>query len=313
MNAAADRQGPWNNRSFISTVLFVPVNTSWYKPAVPVNPYMVQEQGSSQSSVVKLAFPHDRCKTVHFVRHAEATSNEAAKGLQGEARNAVKDEQPAGASAYTTLQRHMTTPGGSMRDCRQKDRSSKNLFANSQDITFSLAIVSPLTRALQTIKLGLHVPEDIPVLALETARERKGLHPCDSRRAKETLQLEYPDVHSSLNVHSVLICCNQIDFSAVPDGEDSFLTKILGGTFDRRETDEELDQRIQDTLSFIGEIFECCAHHGRGYDCLCTTQRRERRRRSSLLDIAHIGWDRDSYGPTWLENAELRSVNLVLR
>ncbi|EKX32513.1 hypothetical protein GUITHDRAFT_82253, partial [Guillardia theta CCMP2712] len=57
-----------------------------------------------------------------------------------------------------------------------------------------LVIISPLTRALQTLKLGLRVPEHTRIVALETARERKGLHPCDSRRSREILQAEYPDV-----------------------------------------------------------------------------------------------------------------------
>mmetsp|Transcript_33498 Transcript_33498/g.105519 ORF Transcript_33498/g.105519 Transcript_33498/m.105519 type:complete len:223 (+) Transcript_33498:114-782(+) len=221
------------------------------------------------ASVVKYSFPLTRCKTVHFVRHAEATSNQAAKGLEGEARNAAYDD-PRWFDARLS-------PEG--------EEQCNDLLASSKDISYSLVIISPLTRALQTLKLGLRVPEHTRIVALETARERKGLHPCDSRRSREILQAEYPDV----------------DFSAVPEGEDKFMSNILGGSFDRRETNEELDSRIQETLSFIAGREEreiLFVGHSSFFQ---------------RMFEAHIGWDCESYGPSWLENAELRTVNLVLR
>lgn len=45
--------------------------------------------GQAPERIVRQAFPAAVCKTIHWIRHAEATSNEAASDLVGDARQAA--------------------------------------------------------------------------------------------------------------------------------------------------------------------------------------------------------------------------------
>ena len=56
-------------------------------------------------------------------------------------------------------------------------------------LEYALIIVSPLTRAIQTMELSFPKPSECSVVALECVRERFGKHPCDSRRTVEELQV----------------------------------------------------------------------------------------------------------------------------
>lgn len=233
---------------------------------------MAQSQATAAASAEQTsgkrvlgAFLSSHCKTVHFIRHAEATSNKAAEGLVSgsKERNDAYDD-PAWFDARLSAE--------GLKQCAK-------LRESTEFLSYQLVLVSPLTRALHTAKLGLPDNPKIPVIALNAARERVGTHPCDSRRPVADVQTEFPNV----------------DFSDVPAGPDPKLCKIMGGEWDRRETDEEIDVRIQQVLSYIGERSEeriALVGHSAWFQ---------------RMFKAHLAWDATK-GNSWVENAELRSV-----
>lgn len=116
------------------------------------------------------------CKTVYFVRHAQGVHNEAYERAFDRA--VYTDEAYADA--------HLTEKGRAQ--CRAVAPSLHGL-------PFEAAIVSPLTRTIETAAIAL--PAGVPTVALECARERCGLHPCDRRRPKSQLAAAFPRVDFS--------------------------------------------------------------------------------------------------------------------
>mmetsp|Transcript_43377 Transcript_43377/g.131957 ORF Transcript_43377/g.131957 Transcript_43377/m.131957 type:complete len:170 (+) Transcript_43377:65-574(+) len=138
-----------------------------------------------------------KIRTVHFVRHAQATHNLAAK--------------EEGRIAYMDPTHHdaRLTEGG-MKQCDGRLREHAKSVAGEVD----LVLVSPCTRATDTALRGFggDVSESVKWYALECLREKSGQHPCDGRRAVSQLKAEFP----------------KINYSLMEDDEDVYGEKTLG-------------------------------------------------------------------------------------
>ena len=67
--------------------------------------------------------------------------------------------------------------------------------ALQEGLQIDAIIVSPLTRAIETAKLGLAcVWDTVPVIAVEMTRESFGKNKCDRRRTIAELRREFPRV-----------------------------------------------------------------------------------------------------------------------
>eukprot|EP00611_Tribonema_gayanum_P032528 TRINITY_DN977_c0_g1_i1.p1 TRINITY_DN977_c0_g1~~TRINITY_DN977_c0_g1_i1.p1 ORF type:complete len:232 (+),score=37.55 TRINITY_DN977_c0_g1_i1:627-1322(+) len=152
--------------------------------------------------------------TLHFVRHAQATHNEAA---EKRGREAYSD--PAFMDA------RLTDLG------REQCRALQGrVVSNSEEV--QLMVVSPMSRAIDTAMIAFEkVPSHVPWIALECIRERSGNHACDKRRTKTELQQQYP----------------QIDWSQVESDSDVYWD-TLG---DDRETDEMMEDRAHALFDWI--------------------------------------------------------------
>ncbi|CAM9576038.1 unnamed protein product [Pylaiella littoralis] len=154
-----------------------------------------------------------KAKTIHFLRHAEGTHNEAA----------AKE----GRSAYLKTE-HL--------DARLTDKGKQQCAAlkatnHGVEKEAELVVVSPLTRAIQTAVLTIDQVEGVPWVALECTRERAGVHPCDKRRCVSELRKEYP----------------AISFEALKDDEDVYYDSLGDG----RETNEAVASRGRELLAWL--------------------------------------------------------------
>lgn len=155
-------------------------------------------------------------KTVHFVRHAQATHNKAALGEIGRA--AYMD--PAFHDA------RLTDVGIEQCDTL---RPQARLVAKDVE----LVLVSPCTRATDTaLRCFEDAPESAKWISLESLREKSGQHPCDGRRAVSQLKSEFP----------------KIDYSFMEEDEDVYGEKTLG---EKRETDEMIIARAHQFLAWL--------------------------------------------------------------
>ncbi|CAM9268494.1 unnamed protein product [Discosporangium mesarthrocarpum] len=176
---------------------------------------MTNDLPGSNGKMMVGAVLRSKAKTVHFIRHAEGTHNEAAR--------------TEGRAAYSKIE-HM--------DARLTDKGKdqcRNLKAVGHGIQkeAQLVVVSPLTRAIQTALLTLDQVDRVPWMALECARERAGGHYCDKRRALSVLKEEFPS----------------INWQEVKDEEDVYWEN-LGGN---RETDEAMKERAFELFRWIKE------------------------------------------------------------
>lgn len=172
-------------------------------------------------------------KTIHFVRHAQATHNEA-KEIVG--RSAYRD--PAFHDArLTELGKEQCLK---LKEQLQKADNSKNKTTIDN---IQLVLVSPCSRATETALLAFreHILSSsnttnnntgVPWLALECLREKTGYNPCDGRRSVTELKKEYGDV---------------IDYSFMKDDEDIY-DKQMG---DNRETNEMITHRAYELFQFL--------------------------------------------------------------
>ncbi|XP_074279081.1 phosphoglycerate mutase-like protein 1 [Silene latifolia] len=176
-------------------------------------------------------YPLHRCKTLHFVRHAQGFHNVAGE----------KDHQAY--SSYDYLDASLTPLGW-----EQVDNLRNHVQATGLSNKIDLVIISPLTRTLQTA-VGVFGGGDYsdgidvlplmvadagnsgrpaissfncsPFLAVELCRELLGVHPCDKRKTKREYQSSFP----------------AIDFSLIESDEDIMWRE------EKRETDEEVAER----------------------------------------------------------------------
>lgn len=121
-------------------------------------------------------------KLVHFVRHAQGLHN-AAADIDHD--NYLKEEYEDCA----------LTPLG-IDQCKTLNST---LLANGVAKTAQALLLSPMRRTIQTASYCFpnHM-NNIPFVALESLRERSGLHPCDRRRPVHELQTYYAHVDFSM-------------------------------------------------------------------------------------------------------------------
>jgi len=153
-------------------------------------------------------------KTVHLIRHGQATSNEAALELGWDA-YALEEHLDAGLTAL------------GRRQSRLVGRQIEALAVQPE-----LVLSSPLTRAMSTADEALAgvIPGAVPRLVLPLLRERLGVNPCDRRRPWSLVAAE----HSSL-----------WDASLVETEEDN-LWKA-----DERETDRQIEERARAAIEWL--------------------------------------------------------------
>lgn len=155
-----------------------------------------------------------KTKTLHFVRHAQATHNLASL-TEGRSAFAKWDFEDARLTEFGVSQ------------CIELATAANLLKDEVQ-----LVIVSPLTRAIETALLGFaSVKDTVPWISLACLRERSGHNPCDRRRRLSVLKAEYP----------------AIDFSDIST-EDDVHWDTLG---DARETDEMMVARAHELFAWL--------------------------------------------------------------
>eukprot|EP00752_Nemacystus_decipiens_P016046 g14345.t1 len=154
-----------------------------------------------------------KAKTLHFLRHAEGTHNEAA----------LKE----GRAAYAKME-HLDAR---LTDLGQQQCATLKATNHGVEKEAELVVVSPLTRAIQTAMLTIDQVEGVPWVALECVRERAGGHPCDRRRCVSELKKEYPT----------------ISFDAMEEDDDAYFDS-LG---DERESNEKVAGRARELFAWL--------------------------------------------------------------
>jgi len=162
-------------------------------------------------------------RTIHFMRHAEATHN-AAFHVQGRA--AYKDPQYHDA--------RLTEFG--LAQCAAAQ--TKYNIATHLVPDIELVLVSPCTRATQTALecfggVLTDKKDAVPFIALECLREKAGQHPCDNRRAVSVLRHAFP----------------AIDYSQMDEDADVYGEMTLG--VEHRETNAMITQRTHDFFDWL--------------------------------------------------------------
>lgn len=118
-------------------------------------------------------------KTLHLVRHAQATHNEA---FLSEGRAAYAKECHADA--------RLTAEGQQQCAALEKSIASSSLINDVE-----LVVISPLTRTIQTAQACFSsLSPKVPWIVLESLRERAGGHPCDRRRTVTELKVDFPSI-----------------------------------------------------------------------------------------------------------------------
>ncbi len=161
-------------------------------------------------------FIANRTKTIHFIRHAEGTHNEA--------NNAYGDETPTTFStpgSWAYLDARLTDHG--INQC-VKFRTSSLEGVNPQ-----LVVVSPFSRTLQTAHI-MFGGKRIPFIVHDLCRERWGLYTCDKRRPKQDVVGDFAPIYDETS--------DVIDFDTYgyPTEEDEQWTE-------EREPDENCTNR----------------------------------------------------------------------
>ncbi|TVU06831.1 hypothetical protein EJB05_46866 [Eragrostis curvula] len=161
-----------------------------------------------EASAGTAIYPLHRCKTIHLVRHAQAVHN-------------VEGETDHSAYMKPEFFDAQVTPLGWSQVDRLREHVTKCGFANKVE----LVICSPLMRTMQTAAgvfggenyiNGVSAPPLMvenagnsgrpaissfgspPFLAVETCRERLGVHPCDKRRSVTEYRTLFPAIDFSL-------------------------------------------------------------------------------------------------------------------
>mmetsp|Transcript_21501 Transcript_21501/g.31216 ORF Transcript_21501/g.31216 Transcript_21501/m.31216 type:complete len:304 (-) Transcript_21501:132-1043(-) len=130
-------------------------------------------------------FLANRTKTIHFVRHAEGTHNEA--------NHAYGDDTPCTFStenSWRYIDARLTERG-----INQCITAKETLL---QDIKPQLVVVSPFTRTLQTAHI-MFGGQGYPFIVHETCRERWGKFTCDKRRSKTDIVNDMAPIYSATN------------------------------------------------------------------------------------------------------------------
>merc|ERR1712137_144276 len=165
-------------------------------------------------------------KVVHFTRHGQGFHNLRIEQVGYPCQCGSKE--PVGPCPYMTDE---------LTDAFLTEKGEAQARALSQKISESgiqveCVITSPLSRAIQTGRIALDLPQfqTLPWISQEYFREQYGRHMCDKRRTKTELMDLYPNV----------------DFSALTETDEWF--------GDERETRHELAKRCLDTVRFIQQL-----------------------------------------------------------
>lgn len=162
---------------------------------------------SNEIKQITISNPNVKAKVLFLCRHAEGAHNAAEKLLGSERWETIEalSEEYFDASI------------------NEAGENQSNILKNAVDkaikdgLKIDLIIVSPLTRAIQTAKIGFgsfwnhllpnsddelnaKINENnknnnkIPILSYEIARERFGKNTCDRRKSREMLEKEFPEI-----------------------------------------------------------------------------------------------------------------------
>lgn len=190
----------------------------------------ISAEPSSGSVKTTKLLPNQRL--VHFQRHGQGFHNllgDLYRKLGAEFDATGKDRANSPYCLPEVLDPPLTELG--RQQCKEQQNVARKL---SPEVIFT----SPLCRAVQTALLTYHeLLDEVPVIALEEAREQCGVHTCDRRRPISESSYMFP----------------QVDFSAVNDEEDA-LWLSLGE--DRRESVAEEAARIYSLLITIRDRTE---------------------------------------------------------
>lgn len=124
-----------------------------------------------------------RCKTIHFIRHAEGTHNEANK--------AYGDDTPCTFSTEGSWQ---------YMDARLTDKGIDQCVtvreSSMEGVNPELIVVSPFTRTLQTAHV-IFGGSGVPFLVHQLCQERWGLFTCDKKRSKKDIVADMAPVYEA--------------------------------------------------------------------------------------------------------------------
>ncbi|KAJ4733368.1 Phosphoglycerate mutase-like protein [Rhynchospora pubera] len=186
------------------------ISSVWFRS---IRPRLSSIRCSSSSSEMEGStstgmYPLQRCKTLHFVRHAQGIHNVAG------------DKDYSAYMSYDYFDAHLTDLGWSQVDNLRKHVQKTGLVKK-----LDLVITSPLLRTMQTAvgvfggegyTDGISAPPLMvenafnsgrpavsslgspPFLAVESCREHLGEHPCDKRRSITEYRPTFPAIDFSL-------------------------------------------------------------------------------------------------------------------
>jgi broad specificity phosphatase PhoE len=149
-----------------------------------------------------------------------------------------------------------------------------------QHLQPKLIVCSPCCRALQTGILAWQDETDVPILVQELVKEECGVHPCDHRRSKSEIAIDFPRVNLSGLLHE----------------EDPYHRK------DVRESKLEVAKRGYQFLEWL--------FHNRSPDETCVAVNSHSSWLLTLLN-AVVETESDSIR-AWFQTGEMRSVRIEM-
>ncbi|KAH9248566.1 hypothetical protein BASA81_013750 [Batrachochytrium salamandrivorans] len=167
----------------------------------------------------------DQAKRVMWVRHAQGIHNAAELALGKDEWESVECRKDVYFDA------NLNEIGVEQSKVLQ---FALNGPLTTRALKVDLIIVSPLSRAIETAQIAFEsVWDQVPVIAVELARERFGKNICDKRRSVSELKRLFP----------------RVDFDSFMDGEhDSYHDAEV------RETPEQVAERVKRLMHWIMQL-----------------------------------------------------------
>eukprot|EP00514_Thraustochytrium_sp_LLF1b_P009171 CAMPEP_0184559766 /NCGR_PEP_ID=MMETSP0199_2-20130426/46592_1 /TAXON_ID=1112570 /ORGANISM="Thraustochytrium sp., Strain LLF1b" /LENGTH=300 /DNA_ID=CAMNT_0026957061 /DNA_START=556 /DNA_END=1455 /DNA_ORIENTATION=- len=169
-------------------------------------------QVSEEMAVVRTK--NEKARLLYLIRHGEGIHNVAEREFGKEHWESVE----------ALTEKYFDAPLNDVgeRQCAELQSSFQKATEGGMPPVDTI-IVSPLTRAIETAKLGLaHIWGKVPTYAVDLCRERYGKNLCDKRKSVTELKKLHPEINFDLFMDSQ---------------EDEAFTPV-------RETDEAIEQRI---------------------------------------------------------------------
>mmetsp|Transcript_16094 Transcript_16094/g.29428 ORF Transcript_16094/g.29428 Transcript_16094/m.29428 type:complete len:221 (+) Transcript_16094:712-1374(+) len=157
---------------------------------------------------------NEKARLLYLIRHGEGIHNVAEREFGKEHWESVE----------ALTEKYFDAPLNDVgeRQCAELQSSFQKATEGGMPPVDTI-IVSPLTRAIETAKLGLaHIWGKVPTYAVDLCRERYGKNLCDKRKSVTELKKLHPEINFDLFMDSQ---------------EDEAFTPV-------RETDEAIEQRI---------------------------------------------------------------------